>query len=105
MSDLESTLAQQITWAKLPAPVEQFRAIPGRRFRWDLAWPAQKLLVEVQGGIWTGGKHSTGVGVTRDCEKANLAALAGFRCLAVTSNHITSGKALRWIQEALGVAV
>lgn len=104
MSDLENTLYQQILWAKLPEPKREFLAVKGRRFRWDFAWPDQGLLLEVQGGIWTKGGHTSGTGVTRDCAKASLAALAGFRCLYVTGGHISSGLALKWIQEALGVA-
>lgn len=103
MSDLESKLVQQIKWAGLPEPTLQFRAVPGRKFRWDLAYPEKMLLVEVQGGIWNVGAHSSGVGINRDLEKANLATLLGYRCLLVTSNHIRSGQALAWIQEALGV--
>ena len=100
-SKLELTLAFQIRAAGLITPVVEFKAVPGRRYRWDFAWPEQKLLVEVQGGIWTKGGHSTGKGITRDAEKANLATLAGYRCITVTGDQIKSGQALRWIQAAL----
>lgn len=104
-STLELELRGQVLMAGLTKGIQvEFQALPDRRYRWDLAWPEQKLLVEIQGGIWAEGGHTTGVGVTRDCEKATLAALAGFRCLAVTSDHISSGQALKWIQEALGRA-
>ena len=101
MSHLEEKLAEQIRAANLPEPVREYRAIPTRRFRWDFAWPERMILLEVQGAVWVKGKHSPGVGITRDCEKATLAALAGFRCLAVTGNHVTSGQAIQWVQEAL----
>lgn len=106
MSHLETGFLQQIGWAKLPTPEREFRAVPGRAFRFDFAWPESRLLVEVQGGAWgtkKGGKtgHNTGVGINRDCEKSNLATLAGWRVLSVTTNHIRSGQALRWVQEAL----
>ena len=103
-SALELELRGQVLMAGLTEGIQvEYRALPDRNFRWDLAWPNEphRLLVEIQGGIWAEGGHTTGVGVTRDCEKATLAALAGFRCLAVTSDHISSGQALRWIQEAL----
>ena len=51
--------------------------------------------------IWVRGGHSTGTGITRDCEKLNLATLAGWRTLQVTKDHVKSGQALAWIQEAL----
>ena len=101
MSKLENLLAMQIKMAGLITPEREFKAVAGRRFRWDFAWPDQKLLVEVQGGIWAKGGHSTGVGITRDAEKANLATLNGYRQITVTGNQIRTGQALRWIQEAL----
>ena len=101
-SALEQTLAYQIRIAGLITPETEYRAIPERRFRFDFAWPSRKLLVEVQGGIWKKkGGQSTGQGINRDTEKANLATLAGWRVMAFTPNQIRSGEALRWIQKAL----
>ena len=99
MSELEDTLAFQLTAAGVPFE-RQFKAIPGRRFRWDFR--VGQYLIEVQGGIWRKGGHTTGTGITRDCNKANLAALAGWRTLFITAGMIDSGEALRVIQEANG---
>ena len=82
-------------------PETEFRAIPARRWRWDFAWPDHHLLVEVQGGIWRKGGHSTGKGITRDAEKMNAATLAGWNVLACTADHIKDGKAIQWIRKAL----
>lgn len=102
-STLELELRGQVLCAGLTKGIEvEYVALPERKFRWDLAWPSHRLLVEIQGGIWGKGGHSTGDGITRDCLKNNLAVLAGFRCLMVTAEHIKSGQALKWIQEALG---
>lgn len=101
MSHLEDKLGMQLAAAGFNAFKRQFRAIPGRQFRWDFAWPDDKLLVEVQGGTFARGKmgHSTGMGINRDCEKQNLAALAGYRVMAFDFKHIHDGRALAWIQE------
>lgn len=106
VSRIEEDFFVQMQWAKLPAPEREYRAISGRAFRFDFAWPDSRLLVEVQGGVWgvkKGNKtgHNTGVGINRDCEKSNLATLAGWRVLSVTTNHIRTGQALRWVQKAL----
>jgi len=101
-SHLEIMLDDQMCLAGLPAPEAEFSAIEGRRYRWDFAWPNQKVLVEVQGAVWVKGGHSTGTGITRDAEKNNLAILAGWKPLIVTADHIKSGKALEWIKQALG---
>lgn len=105
-STLELELRGQILCAGLAKGIEvEYRALPDRKFRWDLAWPEEphRLLVEIQGGIKLGarGGHSSEAGITRDCEKMNLATLAGWRTLAVTGDQIKSGQALAWIQQAL----
>ena len=102
-SRLEHDLLQQIHLAGLPKPEMEYRAIPGRRFRFDLAFIEQMLLIEVQGGIWTGGKHGRGAGIETDQEKLNLAVIEGWRVLQVSSNHVKNGKALIWIRLALSV--
>lgn len=115
MSKPEAILAQQIAWAKLPEPVLEFAAINGRRYRFDLAFPKHSLLIEVQGGtsqkpVKIGGRwyipvsgHNSMEGINRDCEKLNLAQLAGWdTVLHVDTKQIHSGQALKWIQEALG---
>lgn len=102
-SDLEVTLLFHIKANGLPEPVREFKAIPTRRFRWDFAWPAQKLLVEVNGGTWGKGGHSTGTGIARDYEKLNLANLAGYRCLIFTGEMIKSGEAVGMIAKCLEV--
>lgn len=101
MSHLEDTLHAQLALAGFTAFKREFRAIPGRQFRWDFAWPDDKLLIEVQGGTFARGKmgHSTGMGQNRDFEKQNLATLAGYRVLKVDDKHIRSGQALRWVQQ------
>ena len=102
MSDLEETLLFQIRALGLPEPEREYRAIQGRKFRWDFAYPAQKLLIEVNGATWVKGGHSSGRGISRDYEKLNLANLAGWRCLLFTSEMIESGEAVEMIQKCLG---
>lgn len=103
VSPLEAELASQIRAYGLPAPVTEFLAVPWRKFRFDLAWPAHRLLLEIQGDVWRKGGHTSGVGVTRDAEKGNLAVLEGYRVLHVTSNQIKEGLAIKWIVKALAL--
>ena len=100
--DLELELLAQIRMINLPEPVREYRAIPGRRFRFDFAWPDRNLLCEVQGAIFVKGGHSTGVGIMRDHEKHNLAVLQGYRIIYANSKTIESGEALDQIEGALG---
>lgn len=96
-SKLEAQLAYQLKATGIPFVCE-FRAIPGRRFRWDfLVDPG--ILIEVQGGIYLGQSgHTSGKGVERDAEKINLATLAGYRTLQLTASTIRDGRGLAWIQ-------
>jgi len=57
------------------------QAIPLRKFRYDFYLPDANVLIEIQGGIWTKGGHSTGRGILRDMEKINLATTHGYRIL------------------------
>lgn len=102
-SEWEENLAAQMRCVGLKFERE-FYAIPKRRYRWDFAFPKHKLLIEVQGGIWSRGKsgHTSGRGVQRDCEKSNEATILGWRTLKVTSDHIRSGQAIQWITQAIG---
>ena len=100
-SALEAELALQIKALGLPEPVREYRAIKGRKFRFDFAWVERKLLVEVNGGTYTKGAHSTGRGIARDYEKANLAVLQGWRVLSFDGKAIKSGEAVEIIRQAL----
>lgn len=99
--DYEDELAQKVQFAGLPAPVQQHKFHPTRRFRFDLAWPDHTLAVEIDGGIWIGGRHTSGAGYRRDCVKGNEAILLGWRVLHVTPDMVTDGTALQYIEYAL----
>jgi very-short-patch-repair endonuclease len=66
-----------------------------------LAYPKTKLLIEVQGGIWRKSGHSTGVGISRDYEKNNIAVANGWRVLCFSADMVHSGKALELIEKEL----
>jgi very-short-patch-repair endonuclease len=66
-----------------------------------MAYPGIKLLIEVQGGIWIKSGHSTGTGITRDCEKNNFAVQHGWRVLYFTGDMVKSGEALQVIEKEL----
>jgi len=101
MSDLEKAMAFQIKATGLPEPVPEHRWHPERRWRFDLAWVDRKIAVEVEGGTWARGRHTSGVGFRNDAEKYNEAALWGWTVLRVTGDQIKSGQAIAWIERAL----
>ena len=85
----------------LPAPVAEYTFHETRKWRFDWAWPDNRVALEVEGGIWTGGRHSRGAGMLKDIEKYNAAALAGWRVLRVTPTTLTSPATFAMLKEAL----
>ncbi|MFP4527691.1 MAG: hypothetical protein ACLFQX_04010 [Candidatus Kapaibacterium sp.] len=67
-----------LTRAGLPPPRKEFRFYPERLFKADFAYPELKLLIEIEGGIFTGQAHGSVSGILRDIEKYNLAAMEGY---------------------------
>ena len=100
-STLEDLFAFQATAAGLPTFEREVMAIPGRKFRFDFCWREARLLVEINGGTFTQGGHSTGLGIRRDYEKSNLAVLAGWRVLVFDAKAVRSGEALEVVRKAL----
>jgi hypothetical protein len=101
-SELEVMLVTRLRDAGLPLGEAQVLVMPGRKFRFDRAWPGAQVAVEVQGGTWTStGAHSRGSGIERDCLKLSIAAALGWRVLPVTRGMIESGEAVKLIRQAL----
>lgn len=101
-SELEESLLLQYRAFELPLPEREHRFKPGRRWSLDFAWPGQRVAVEVEGGVWSEGRHTRGKGFIDDCNKYNEATVMGWKIIRVTSEHIDNGKALEWTRVALG---
>jgi very-short-patch-repair endonuclease len=82
-------------------PLREFTFCAGRRWRFDFAWADSKLAVEIEGGTWSGGRHTSGAGYAKDLEKYNRAVLLGWRVLRFTTAMVLSGEAILQTQEAL----
>jgi len=100
-SELEDLLMFHIKVAGLPEPVREYTFLPGRKFRADLAYVEKKILIEVQGGIYTKSAHNTGMGLERDYTKYNLANLSGWRVLQFSRSMIEDGSAVEMIKKCL----
>lgn len=99
-----SALEDNVLWhianlTNLPAPEREYK-LPGDTHPFDIAWPDKKLLIEVQGGIWTQGAHTRGKGAIRDHDKANYAAAHGWRVMYVSVDFINdpSSRLLRIVE-------
>lgn len=101
MSYLERYVEAIIKSEGIEAPQREFRFCE-RLWRFDFCWTDQKVALEVEGGIWSGGRHTRGKGFLEDCSKYNQAAIMGYKVIRICKEHIDNGKALQWIHEALG---
>lgn len=81
--------------------VRQYRFHGEREWRFDFAFPARKVAIEVDGGVFTGGRHTRGAGFTEDIVKLNAAVIDGWRVLRATSAHVKSGEAIGWLESLL----
>lgn len=62
---------------------EEHRFHKSRKWRFDLALIVnhKKIAVEVEGGIWVGGRHTRPVGFAKDMKKYNEATICGWAVL------------------------
>ena len=100
-SPLETQFAAQIRQAGLPEPVRELVFHTDRKWRVDFCWPEAMVAVEIDGGTWTGGRHTRGKGYEADREKLNEATLMGWTVLGVTGGQIRTRQALGWLERAL----
>ncbi len=112
-SHLEATFAAQWAMAGLPEPEREFRFMTGRAWRFDFAWPAVRVALEVEGNMFLGGRganrgmgggrHLRALGFQDDCVKYGAAAMLGWLVLRATGPLVNQGYALRWVSKALDV--
>ena len=102
MSQLEDRLAFQLKALKITGYEREYRFDSERRWRADFAWPGAMLLVEIEGGTHSGGRHVRGKGFEEDARKYNRAALLGWTVLRFTGSQVRSGEAAELIETYLG---
>lgn len=84
-SNLEAELDFLLKRLGYPKPEEEYYFHPDRKFRADRAYPHRKILIEVEGGIYTQGRHTRPEGYTRDCEKYSWASIMGYMIIRLTA--------------------
>ena len=64
--------------------VKEYKFHEVRKWRFDYAFPDVKVASEVDGAVWTQGRHTRGAGYLGDMEKLNTAASMGWLVLRIT---------------------
>lgn len=81
--------------------VKELQFYPKRRWRFDYAIPDCKIAIEVEGGAWTGGRHTRGAGFVSDMEKYNTGTLLGWRIFRVTPENLLKTETLEMLKQAI----
>ncbi|WP_168396903.1 DUF559 domain-containing protein [Acinetobacter indicus] len=97
VSEGEAKLVQQLKALKIDF-VQEFQFHDKRKWRADFHISNTKLLIEVEGGIWSNGRHTRGKGYLGDMEKYNAATMMGFQVLRFSTEQVTSGFAIKQIE-------
>lgn len=96
----ESLLAQHLKALKIEFERE-FQFCESRKWRSDFRITGTRLLVEVEGGIWSGGRHTRAKGYLGDMEKYNEATALGYQLLRFSTEQVKSGFAVKKIEQVL----
>lgn len=93
----EQTLSLHLKSAKIEFEKE-FKFCAERKWRADFHITGKMILVEVEGGIWSNGRHTRGKGYIADMEKYNTAQNLGYRVLRYSTEQVMSGVAIKQIE-------
>ena len=74
---------------------------PERKWRFDYACPELIIAIEVDGGIFSGGRHSGGVGQLKDFEKGNAACAMGWYVFHTTPEDMHDLEFRKLVLEAI----
>lgn len=81
--------------------IKEHRFYRQRMWRFDYALPAYKIALEVEGGVYTEGRHVRPKGFLGDMEKYNTATLLGWRVFRTTPSKLISSDTLLLLKNAI----
>lgn len=81
----------------LPRPTPEVQFHPTRKWRCDFCWIAERVVMEVDGGIFTNGRHTRGSGWIKDAEKRRELAAMGYLLIPVSPDEVAAGA---WVDPA-----
>ena len=81
--------------------IKEYQFHPKRKWRFDYAFPEHKIALEVEGGVWTQGRHTRPQGFLGDIEKYNTATLMGWRVFRTTPSELYSNATINLIKTAI----
>ncbi|WP_171405591.1 DUF559 domain-containing protein [Acinetobacter sp. WCHAc010052] len=100
VSEGEAVLSQHLKAHKIEY-VQEFQFNSERKWRADFHLVDTKILIEVEGGVWSNGRHTRGKGYIADMGKYNSAAVLGYTVLRFSTEQVKSGKAIEEIRRLM----
>jgi len=85
----------------IPVPATEHRFTELRKWRFDFAWVAERVALEVEGGAFANGRHTRGSGFVKDMEKYSEAAALGWLIIRVTPQQLYDARTFNWVKSAL----
>ena len=80
---------------------KEWKFHPVRKWRFDYSIPKYKIAIEIDGGVWTYGRHNRSAGYLADMEKFNAAAALGWVVLKFTPQQQYTRKTLEIIRQTI----
>jgi hypothetical protein len=85
----------------IETPETEYRFHPTRRWRFDYCWPNRSIAVEIEGGIWSRGRHNRALGFIADMDKYNEATRLLWRVYRFTPQQLKTGEAQTFIKKVM----
>ncbi len=100
-SDAVDTFTMLVTQQLKITIRKEYRFNLERKWRFDYAIPDLMIAIEVEGGAFTGGRHTRGAGFVADMEKYNSAASLGWTLIRRTPDQLLTEKTIQLIQAVI----
>lgn len=113
---IDSALFQAMCKAHgLPPGIPEYQFMPGRKWAFDWmfqcpdqflggrrrGWLYERVGLEIQGALFTEGRHTRGAALLEEYEKLNTAQILGYKIILVTPDQVETGEAFTLVKRAL----
>lgn len=87
----------------LPEPHREYKFHPTRRWRIDYLFEhnGRRVALEVEGGVWRGGRHTNPAGFMKDMDKYNAISAAGIVLLRTTPGELMKTETIELVKRTL----
>lgn len=75
------------------------QVIEDRKWRFDFLFDWADLVVEIEGGVFSGGRHTRPVGFSNDCLKYNRVVVEGYVVMRFTTEQVMTGQAQAMLKD------